>query len=536
MRCLSTVLALRRYLNLVRLSSLPSNAAPEAPTAPRIGFVPTMGCLHAGHLSLIERARAENDYLIVSLFVNPTQFSPQEDLDRYPRDLVADQALCEKAGVDVLFLPSADELYGQGGQQPGLSPQFTQVIPPESLLTGLCAQVRPTHFQGVATIVVKLLNLIQPDRAYFGQKDAQQLAIIRRVVADLNLGTAIIPCPIVREASGLALSSRNRYLSPTEQRQATVLSRALFAAQDAFAAGQYDRQSLVSSARNILETEPEVKFEYLDLVDPDTLAPLEKVEIKGMLAVAAQVGSARLIDNVVLKARQPIIAIDGPAGAGKSTVTQRVAKTLDLLYLDTGAMYRAVTWFVLNAKVALTDELAIADLVAQCQIRFEFPKGEAFTPTRVWINDREVTEAIRGSEVTAHVSNIAAQSAVRECLVKEQQRYGQHGGLVAEGRDTGTTVFPDAELKIFLTASPGERARRRQQDMQNLGQPCRSLEELESEIKRRDRLDSSRAISPLVQAPDALYLETDRLTIAEVTAKIVTLYHERIKTAIRTVP
>lgn len=528
MRCLSTVLALRRYLSLARLSSLPSKAAPEAPTLPRIGFVPTMGCLHAGHLSLIERARAENDHLIVSIFVNPTQFAPQEDLDRYPRDLAADQALCEAAGVDVLFLPHAGELYGEGGDQPGLSPRFTQVIPPQSLLSGLCAQTRSTHFQGVATIVVKLLSLIQPDRAYFGQKDAQQLAIIRRVVQDLNLGIEIISCPIVREASGLALSSRNRYLSAEAQRQATALSRALFAAQEVFYRGKTDRQTLLATAQQILGTEPSLTVEYLDLVDPDTLAPLEKVEIKGMLAVAAQVGSARLIDNVVLNARQPIIAIDGPAGAGKSTVTQRVAKSLDLLYLDTGAMYRAVTWFVLNSKVSLTDELTIADLVAQCQIRFEFPKGEAFTPTRVWINDREVTEAIRSAEVTAHVSNIAAQSAVRECLVREQQRYGRKGGLVAEGRDTGTTVFPDAELKIFLTASPGERARRRQQDLQNLGLPCRSLEELESEIRRRDCLDSSRAISPLIQAADALYLETDRLTIDEVTAKIVRLYHQRI--------
>ena len=528
MRCLSTILALRRYLSLARLSSLPSKAAPEAPTLPRIGFVPTMGYLHAGHLRLIERARSENDYLIVSIFVNPTQFAPQEDLDRYPRDLVADQALCEAAGVDLLFLPNATELYGEGGEQPGLSPHFTQVIPPQSFLTGLCAQTRSTHFQGVATIVVKLLSLIQPDRAYFGQKDAQQLAIIRRVVQDLNLGIEIIPCPIVREASGLALSSRNRYLSPEEQRQATVLSRALFAAAEVFYRGKTDRSTLLEIAQGILETEPSLKFEYLDLVDPDTLAPLEKVEIKGMLAVAAQVGSARLIDNVLLNARQPIIAIDGPAGAGKSTVTQRVAKSLDLLYLDTGAMYRAVTWFVLNSKVPLTDELTIADLVAQCQIRFEFPKGEAFTPTRVWINDREVTEAIRSPEVTAHVSNIAAQSAVRECLVREQQRYGRKGGLVAEGRDTGTTVFPDAELKIFLTASPGERARRRQQDLQNLGQPCRSLEELESEIRRRDCLDSSRAISPLIQAADAFYLETDRLTIDEVTEKIVRLYHQRI--------
>ena len=528
MRCIVTVLGLRRYLALARSACLPSNAAPESPTVPRIGFVPTMGALHEGHLSLIHRARAENDRLIVSIFVNPLQFAPQEDFHAYPQPYDQDRALCEAAGVDLLFLPRAEELYPAVGNQPGLSPALTQVIPPPHLLKGLCARSRPTHFQGVATVVVKLLSLVQADRAYFGQKDAQQLVIIRQIVADLNLPTEIVTCPIVRESSGLALSSRNRYLSSSEKQQATVLSRALFATQSAFAQGERHSDRLCRVARSVLETEPNLKLDYLELVDPDTLTPLEKVEIKGMLAVAAQVGSARLIDNVVLNARQPIIAIDGPAGAGKSTVTQRVAKSLDLLYLDTGAMYRAVTWFVLNSKVSLTDELTIADLVAQCQIRFEFPKGEAFTPTRVWINDREVTEAIRSAEVTAHVSNIAAQSAVRECLVREQQRYGRKGGLVAEGRDTGTTVFPDAELKIFLTASPGERARRRQQDLQNLGLPCRSLEELESEIRRRDCLDSSRAISPLIQAADALYLETDRLTIDEVTAKIVRLYHQRI--------
>lgn len=529
MRCIVTVLALRRYLALARSACLPSNASPESPTVPRIGFVPTMGALHEGHLSLIHRARAENDRLIVSIFVNPLQFAPQEDLYRYPQPYDRDRALCEAAGVDLLFLPKAEELYPAVGNQPGLSPALTQVTPPLHLLNGLCARSRPTHFQGVATVVIKLLSLAQADRAYFGQKDAQQLAIIRQIVADLNIPTEIITCPIVRESSGLALSSRNRYLSPTETQEATALSRALFATQAAFAQGERQGDRLCNVARSILETEPNLKLDYLELVDPDTLAPLEIVEIKGLLAVAAQVGSARLIDNILLTARKPIIAIDGPAGAGKSTVTQRVAKTLGLIYLDTGAMYRAVTWFILNSQVSITDELTIADLVAQCQIRFEFPQGEAFAPTRVWINDREVTEIIRSPEVTAQVSSIAAQPAVRFSLVREQQRYGSRGGLVAEGRDTGTTVFPDAELKIFLTASPGERARRRQEDLYRLGRTSLSLSELEAEITRRDRLDSSRTISPLIQASDAIRLETDAFTIEEVTDKIVQLYRQRLQ-------
>lgn len=246
-----------------------------------------------------------------------------------------------------------------------------------------------------------------------------------------------------------------------------------------------------------------------------------------MLAIAARLGSTRLIDNTILRDRQPIVAIDGPAGAGKSTVARQVAANLGLVYLDTGSMYRAVTWLVLNMGIAIDDDYAIAELVNQCKIELT-PSQDLQSPVRVWINGTDVTQAIRTIEVTSLVSAIAAQTSVRAALVQQQQSWGKRGGLVAEGRDIGTHVFPDAEVKIFLTASVGERARRRQQDFKKQGQPEVSLEQLERDIAERDWKDSNRKVSPLQKAVDAVEIQTDGLSASEVTAKIVNYYQQRL--------
>jgi len=509
-----------------------------------VGLVPTMGALHAGHLSLIERARRENAIVIVSIFVNPLQFGPTEDFQHYPRPLEEDRKLCEQVGVDAIFAPTAVELYGNRLLASDTSAELTQVVPPAAMTSVLCGRSRSGHFQGVATVVTKLLNLVEPERAYFGQKDAQQLAIIRRLVADLNLPVAIVACPIVREESGLALSSRNQYLTQSQKAQVPVLFRALRLAQKAFQAGECDSISLIEVVKSELASVSDIQVEYVELVHPTTLTPLDQVDDVGLLAIAARFGSTRLIDNVLLQHRKPIVAIDGPAGAGKSTVTRQVAQALGLLHLDTGAMYRALTWRVLEAGIDLDDEPAIAELASQSQIYLttdelgdrdavpEEPWGQQLDSrpqgSRVWIDAEEVTQAIRSLKVTSNVSAIAAVPAVRRELVKQQQRWGSKGGIVAEGRDIGTHVFPDAELKIFLTASVQERARRRQQDLKDHDQREVSLEQLEQDIQQRDLRDSTRALAPLCKAADAIELQTDNLSIAEVTERIVNLYYQKV--------
>lgn len=493
-----------------------------------IGLVPTMGALHAGHLSLMARAVAENDVVVTSIFVNPLQFEPGSDLSQYPRTLDQDCQVCEQVGVHVVFAPTASELYGEKTvtQSSEARYRFTQVVPPESMLGVLCAPHRPGHFQGVATIVTKLLNIVQPTNAYFGEKDAQQLAIIRRLVSDLNLPVTIQACPIVREPSGLAYSSRNQYLTPQQKAQATLLFQSLQTAHQAFKAGELEAQKLIPLVKQELARDRALAVEYIELVNPDTLKPLARVKNKGLLAIAAYVGSTRLIDNILLRQRHPIVAIDGPAGAGKSTVTRRVAEELGLMHLDTGAMYRALTWLVLQAGIPLDDQSAIAELASQAQIQLIAPESPQ-APPRVQVDGQEVTEAVRSAEVTAHVSAIAAQSAVRRELVKQQQRWGEKGGIVAEGRDIGTAVFPDAELKIFLTASLTERARRRQKELIERGIATNDLAQLEQEIERRDTYDSRRQVSPLRKAPDAIEIQTDNLTVEEVIAQIVELYRQR---------
>ncbi len=510
-RLFTTVVALRCYLELQG-------------TGQSVGLVPTMGALHAGHLSLIQRARASNDIVVVSIFVNPLQFGPHEDLLRYPRTLERDRLQCENAGVDVMFVPSPEEM----GIGEGTKNSLTQVMPPESMMSGLCGRSRLGHFQGVATIVAKLFNVVEPDRAYFGRKDAQQLAIVQRMVRDLNLSVEIVPCKIVRETSGLAMSSRNQYLSAEEKDRAAVLYRSLQKARKLFFRGEVTSRGIIAAVQAELVNEPDVNLEYCELVEPTTLKPIEVIESAGLVAIASTIGNTRLIDNIILKNREPIVAIDGPAGAGKSTVARRVAKQLGLMYLDTGAMYRAITWLVQEKGIPFDDEPAIAEVVSRAKIELIETSPDPTVPTQVWIEGCNVTQAIRTQSVTAHVSQVSSLKSVRLHLVKQQQQFGEKGGVVAEGRDIGTHVFPDAELKIFLTASVSERARRRQQDLTKSGEEGITLSLLESQIAQRDRLDSTRKISPLTKAESAIEIDTDHRTIDEVISEIVKHYSATI--------
>lgn len=258
-----------------------------------IGFVPTMGFLHEGHLALMERARQENDLVVTSVFVNPTQFGPNEDLEAYPRNPGKDQALMAGVGVDVAFFPAVETLYPSG--------YSTFVNVEGSLTLGLCGASRPGHFKGVATIVAKLLNLVQPHRAYFGQKDAQQVAVIRRMVMDLNIPVEIIPCPIVREADGLAMSSRNTYLSPAERQQALVLSQSLKAAEAAVAAGERQADALELLIRKTIEKAPSAEVDYVQIVDAHTLTPVVQLKGSVLIALAVKIGKPRLIDNCIVE-------------------------------------------------------------------------------------------------------------------------------------------------------------------------------------------------------------------------------------------
>lgn len=521
MRLCTTVVALRCYLRQAR--------AGQFETEPQIGLVPTMGALHAGHLSLIERARQENDIVVVSIFVNPLQFGPTEDFQKYPRQLEKDRQLCEQAGVDVIFAPTAEEIIMSNRKsEPTQQMSVTQVVPQLAMTSVMCGRSRKGHFQGVATIVTKLFNLVEPTTAYFGQKDAQQLAIIRCLVADLNFPVEIVGCPTLREPSGLALSSRNQYLTAEQKQQASVLYRGLKQAQVAFRAGERKTAALVADVEAELAKVPAIEPEYIELVHPSTLIPLEEIKEVGLLAIAARLGSTRLIDNILLSSHLPIVAIDGPAGAGKSTVARLVAQSLGLLYLDTGAMYRALTWLVLKSGISVNDQPAVAEIASQCQIELRM-SDDPQSPVRVWINGSECTQEIRSMEVTSQVSAIAAQKAVRSELVKQQRQWGEKGGLVAEGRDIGTHVFPNAELKIFLTASVEERARRRQHDLQIQGEQHLSLERMQQDLSERDWKDSHREVAPLQKSADAVEILTDGLSVADVTALIVNLYREKVQ-------
>lgn len=258
-----------------------------------IGLVPTMGYLHEGHRSLIERAVSENDVVIVSVFVNPTQFAPGEDLETYPRDFAADTALCEAAGAAMVFHPDPADMY---------APDFDTYIEAGTLARELCGKTRPTHFRGVRTVVAKLMNIARADRAYFGQKDAQQLAIIRRMVRDLNMNVEVIGCPIIREEDGLAKSSRNTYLDAEERQAALVLSRSIARGRELVAAGASDPHAIVAAMRAVIEAEPLARIDYVEAVTWDSLEPASTLAEPVLFAMAVYIGTTRLIDNFISEA------------------------------------------------------------------------------------------------------------------------------------------------------------------------------------------------------------------------------------------
>ncbi|MDY4987669.1 MAG: pantoate--beta-alanine ligase [Eggerthellaceae bacterium] len=255
-----------------------------------VGLVPTMGFLHEGHRSLIERAVAENDRVVVSVFVNPIQFAPNEDLESYPRDIEADRALCTDAGAAMIFNPEPAEMYPQG---------FCTAVDMNGLKFELCGKSRPIHFSGVCTVVTKLFNIVGPDRAYFGQKDAQQLAIIRRMVRDLNMPLEVVGCPIVREEDGLAKSSRNTYLNEQERAAALILSKTIFLGQKLVDEGERDAKKLIEAMEANIATEPLARIDYVDVVDAENIERIDRLEGEVLVAMAVHIGKTRLIDNFI---------------------------------------------------------------------------------------------------------------------------------------------------------------------------------------------------------------------------------------------
>lgn len=258
-----------------------------------IGFVPTMGYLHEGHMSLVKNARKENDKVVLSVFVNPMQFSPNEDLDKYPRDFEADTKLCTENGVDLIFHPTPEEMYPEG---------FCSFVDMEGPTAELCGKSRPIHFRGVCTVVNKLFNAVQPDRAYFGQKDAQQLSVIKRMVKDLNMPIEIKGCPIIREADGLAKSSRNKYLSEEERKSALILSKSIFLGEKMVKDGEHSTKAVCDAIRKNIETEPLAKIDYVEAVDFDTVQKIDTVKGTVLFAIAVYIGKTRLIDNFIFEA------------------------------------------------------------------------------------------------------------------------------------------------------------------------------------------------------------------------------------------
>jgi pantoate--beta-alanine ligase len=279
---------------ITSIAALRAGLATERGNGKRIGLVPTMGYLHAGHLSLVDAARHESDVVVMSLFVNPLQFAPGEDFDRYPRDLERDRALAAAQGVDVLFAPSAGEMYGAA---PDLR------IAAGSVGARWEGAVRPGHFDGVLTVVAKLFNIVQPEIACFGQKDIQQVTLVRRMIREFNFPVRLMIVPTVRELDGLAMSSRNVYLSPAERHSATAISRALRAVDAAWRGGESDANVLRQIVERILTTETEAAMNYVALVEPDGLAPVERAAPGSVVAVAARFGRTRLIDNIILGGR-----------------------------------------------------------------------------------------------------------------------------------------------------------------------------------------------------------------------------------------
>ncbi len=481
----------------------------------KICFVPTMGALHHGHGELIREANKFAERVLVSIYVNPLQFASDEDFEEYPRDLQRDSELAFNYGANAIWAPSIDEIFPNGIEK------YFKITVPEFLKSNLCGSKRPGHFDGVAMIMTHLLRILKPNILMLGEKDWQQFVIIKHLINDLGLPVELKGMATVRDANGLALSSRNSYLTDSEREIAAVLSKTLQKA------AQEHNEGILIKLKKLQSTivNSGLQLEYLEVVNPYTM---QKVDIRKnfcLLAAAVRCGKTRLIDHTFLMPRKPIVAIDGPAGAGKSTVTKGFANKLGLTYLDTGAMYRAVTWLIQKKNIDPKHHAAMNKVLDDLELDLRNANNGT---QQVLVNNSDVTEAIRSPEVTALVSLVAAQQPVREFLTSQQRKIGRTGGLVAEGRDIGTTVFPDADLKVFLTASASERAKRRLHDLTSRGFPNPGLQKLEEEITARDEIDSTRKISPLIKADDAIELITDSMNIDEVISTLFELFRMKI--------
>jgi len=481
-----------------------------------INFIPTMGNLHHGHTKLISTAKNENSNVnLVSIFVNPLQFDDKSDLENYPKTIDNDIKITFANGADAIFIPSNEDVY------PPNNKNITFLKASAELSSKLCGLNRIGHFDGVCTVVYRLLNLIKPKNLYLGEKDWQQLLILKNLVLTRKLNVTIKSIPTQRDFDGIPLSSRNVHLSKNERKLIRFFSKELLLAKKTF---QEEKKISIKEIIKKLSAE-KISIEYLEHLHPHTLQKARIEDNISLLAGAIRCGETRLIDHVFLMKRRPIIAIDGPAGSGKSTVTKLIAKKLQLLYLDTGAMYRALSWLLIKENIDFKKEKKLQNVLKNISIVF---KSNENSYQDVFINNYCVTEEIRSQEISSIVSKISSIKEVRKFLVEEQRKIGERGGLVAEGRDIGTTVFPHAELKIFLTASIDERAKRRKSDKKSKDSQEIDLHTLKELIKQRDFEDSNRELSPLIKANDAIEIVTDGSSINEVVDKIIDLYNDKI--------
>ena len=483
-----------------------------------INFVPTMGNLHKGHLELIHQSNKDgSNETLVSIFINPLQFNDKRDFKNYPKTIEKDIRLAFSSGANAIFVPTESEILN-------IKSLIYQKAC-KKLSSNLCGKSREGHFDGVCTIVLRMLKIINPQKMFLGEKDWQQVMILKNMVKKLNLKVEIKSINTQRDEDGVPFSSRNNLLTTSERKDLQYFSKELKKAKKNF---------LVNKVINLGEInnsfkKKNLKVEYLQHLSAFSLNESIDKENITILAGAILCGNTRLIDHVFLMKRKPIIAIDGPAGSGKSTVTKLIAKKLDFIYLDTGAMYRALSWFLIDQKTSYENDYILEECLKKLNIVF---KTNLNSDQDIFINDICVTNKIRSQKISSIVSSIASIGKVREFLVKEQRKIGDKGGIVAEGRDIGTTVFPKAEIKIYLNASIDERAKRRKIELEIQGQDI-NYNKLKDQIKQRDLDDSTRNISPLVKAEDAIEIITDNYTAEQIANKIIQIFYEKLPKEIK---
>ena len=475
-----------------------------------------MGNLHDGHLKLISTAKTSNYNInVISIFINPLQFDNKRDLDNYPQSIDDDIQKALSNGADLIFIPSEKDIY------PPNKKNIIYQKASKDLSSALCGLKRTGHFDGVCTVVYRLLDLVKPKNLYLGEKDWQQLLILKKLIEVNQLNIKVRSISTHRDFDGIPFSSRNQRLSKSDRKLMRLFSNELSFAKRLFREG---KQVNLEKIKKKLASK-NIEIEYLEQLNPYNLQKVSLKDNISILAGAIRCSETRLIDHVFLMKRNPIIAIDGPAGSGKSTITKLIAKKLNFLYLDTGAMYRALSWFLIKEKINYERANDLNNILNNISIIF---KSNINSQQDVFINNNCVTDVIRSKEISSIVSKISAIKEIRKFLVKEQRKIGELGGLVAEGRDIGTTVFPNAELKIFLTASINERAKRRLADLKSKDYQEMDFDQLKELIKTRDFEDSNREISPLRKANDAIELITDGYSINEVVEQVIDIFNEKI--------